>query len=238
MRRFDKKRHIAKTNRLIEERYLKGRDFDVILTESQVDELLLEVNNKELLKEFNEIFENKVLITESLVLDVIAMIKSFLTSHRVGELVTALTKWILKITGIDKDMDGVRDKCQNLPDKDECSKMWIQRLSELLEKVHHKIDGIIRFVIAAIKYKTFRPSKEQKASVEKESKRFFTAIVIGCLIYYAGLLGINITQLAGGVEGASFLSLIIPAIGTVAKVSDLNKKFKQQVSTINNDIKK
>lgn len=236
MRRFDRNKHIAKANLLIEERYLNSKGFNILLTETQVDKLLVEVDTKDLLNEFNDIIGGKALITESMVLDVIGMIKTFLTSHRVGELVTALTKWILKITGIDKDMNGVRDKCENLENPEECSKMWIQKLSELLEKVHHKINDIIKFVIACLKYKTFKPSKEQKVSVKEEANRFFTAIVIGCLIYYAGMFGINAVDLASGASGASFLSLIIPAIGTIAKISDLNGKFKQQVSTINNDL--
>ena len=225
MRRFDKHKHIKNANLLIEERYV-------------IDKLLLEVDNKALLREFNQIFEGKALITESMVLDVIGMIKTFLTSHRVGELVTALTKWILKVTGIDKDMNGIRDKCENSPNPEECSKMWIQRLSELLEKVHHKITDIIKFVIAALKYKTFKPSKEQKASVEKQSENFFTAVVIGCLIYYVGIFGLNAADLAHHVKGATFLSLIIPAIGTIAKLTDLSSKFKQQVSHVNSDLSK
>ena len=237
MRRFDKHKHITKANLLVEERYLKSRGLlkETILTESEVDTLLLEVNSKDLLVEFNSTFGGKALITESMVLDVMGMIKTFLTSHRVGELVTALTKWILKVMGIDKDMDGVRDKCQNLEEK-ECSKMWIQKLSEALEKVHHKINAIINYVIAVIKFKTFKPSKAQKESVKGAAKNFFTAIVIGCLIYYVGKFGINVADLIEGSAGASFLSLIIPAIGTIAKISDLNGKFKQTVTTINSDL--
>ncbi len=54
MRRFDRNKHIAKANLLIEERYLNSKGFNILLTETQVDKLLVEVDTKDLLNEFNE----------------------------------------------------------------------------------------------------------------------------------------------------------------------------------------
>jgi len=233
MRRRDKLHNIEKVNLLAEQRYVISKA--MILTEGQVNLLIEGIDTKELLNELNETMGGKGLITETLLLDVIGMIKTFLTSHRVAELLTALTKWILKVTGVDTDMTGIKDSCKEAGDE-ECGKMWIQKLADGLEKVHHKIMGILNYVVAAINNKTFKPSKEQKAEASGVAEKVFKVVVIGCLVYYVGSFGTNAHDLYVGLEGSSIGSLIIPIIGTIAKVSDLHKGFSRGVTLVNSDI--
>jgi hypothetical protein len=192
------------------------------------EELLKEENKTLLVTEITKIIgeENKDLITESVVLDIIGILKNFLTGHRTAELLTALTKIILKVMKIDTNMDGVKDKCE-----DNCSVMLIQKLSNFLHGVHHKIIDILKYVAAVMKFKSFKPSNEQKESVKPLVDKIFNAFLFGCLIYYTKSLGINLYDLTQG--GQNYLALIIPSIGVVSKISELNQKFNESVSLIN-----
>jgi hypothetical protein len=195
------------------------------------EELIKEQNKEFIRNELTEILgqENKKLITESLVLDIIGLIKNFLTTHRTAELLTALTKIILKTLGVDSDMDGVKDNC-----KDNCSVLFIQKLANKLHSIHHKIMNIINYVSAVIKFKTFKPTEEQKDQSKNLANNVFNTFLLGCLIYYIKSFGLNVQDLINGSE--NYLSLIIPSIGIISKTSELSKKFDLAVSQINNGI--
>jgi len=192
------------------------------------EQLIDEENKSILINELTTIVgdENKHLINESLVLDVIGLIKNFLTTHRTAELLTALTKMILKTLGVDSDMDGVKDNCE-----DNCSVLFIQKLADKLHQIHHKIMDIIKFVSAIIKFRTFKPSAEQKEQAKDFANKIFNAFLFGCLIYYVKSLGLNVYDLVNG--GENYLSLIVPTIGVISKTSDLSKKFNDAITTIN-----
>lgn len=202
-----------------------------LLTESEVNELMVGLDTKSLLAEFNE--GEGELITESVVTSVLSLIKTFLTTHRVGELVTSLVKLINSWLGIDKDMNGLKDKCEDDDDSNDC-KMWVQKLSDLLHNVHHKIMDVLGFVVAVVKYKTFKPSKEQKDSVKDLAHKVFNAFIIGCLVYYTTALGLSIKDVV--VNDGSLIATIIPTLGVIAKVSDLSKVFNSKVSEITNGL--
>ena len=166
--------------------------------------------------------EGKELITESLVIDIMGWIKTALTSHRVGELLTSLVKIIYKWLGIDKNMDGIKDKCQKSEDQTECTKMSIQKFSEWLHSIHEKLMKPIEFLSACIKFKTLKPSEEQRQQSKKFSEGVFKAVILGCLVYYLKNLGVEISDGNWGLATFYFG-------GSMVKLSELLPKWESAI---------
>ena len=163
------------------------------------EELISERKNQIFINELmNIIGEDKELLKESLALDLISLIKNFLTTHRTAELLTALTKMILKVLRIDSDMDGVKNSCE-----DNCSVMFIQKLANKLHSIHHKVMEIIGFVAAVIKFRTVKPTTEQKNNAKSLADKIFNAFLLGCLIYYIKSFGMNVYDLTNGFKNLS-----------------------------------
>jgi hypothetical protein len=181
---------------------------------------------------YPNINESKDIINESIVLDILGWVKTALTSHRVGELMTSLVKIIYKWIGVDKNGDGVKDKCEAIQDEEEkveCGKMGIQRLSEWLHEQHDKIMKPLRFLAAALKFKTLKPSKEQKEEAKGLGKKFFQGIIAGCLVYYMSKMGIEAS------EGHYAMATVYFGGGMV-KLTELIKKWDSTIHDINSAV--
>lgn len=201
------------------------------LIKQRLIEGLNENDDKYIINQFNDLLPEGSIINEGLLVDGVSLVKNFLTTHRAGELITALVKLLNKYLGIDKDLDGVKDNCNK--DSSECGKMLIQKISDGLHSVHEKIEKFLIYISAVIKYKTIKPSKEQKEKSKGLAKKLFNAMIVGFLIYYVRKLGIEIGDIVDG--DGSMLSTIIPGIGVVTKSSDLIKRFNEKVHHINSD---
>ena len=204
-----KKQNILKANLLLEQR---GYESDFI---SELKSTLI-----------TNLTEEKQLINESIVIDILGWVKTALTSHRFGELMTSLVKIIYKWLGIDKDLDGVKDKCQKSEDETECTKMSIQKFSEWLHSIHEKMMKPIEFLSACIKFKTLKPTEEQKQESKKFSEIIFKSIILGCLVYYVKNLGIEIGEGNWGLATFYFS-------GSMIKLSELIPKWESAVHHIN-----
>lgn len=178
---------------------------------------------------YPNINESKQVINESIILDILSWVKTALTSHRVGELMTSLVKIIYKWTGVDKNGDGIKDKCEAIQDEDEkieCSKMGIQKLSEWLHGLHEKIMKPLEFLAAALKFRTLKPTKEQKEEAKGLGKLFFQGVIAGCLVYYMRKAGIEVSE--GHWAAAS-----IYFGGGMIKLTELVKKWDDTIHDIN-----
>ena len=177
--------------------------------------------------------ESKHVINESIVLDILSWVKTVLTSHRLGELMTSLVKIIYKWLGVDKDMTGYEDKCEKLEGdkKGECGKLFIQKVADFLHGLHEKIMKPIEFLAAAIKFKTLKPTEEQKQEAKGLSKKLFNGILLGCLVYYVSKMGIEISH--GNLGHAS---IYLGGVGI--KLSELINKWNHSVHEINSTVPK
>jgi len=172
--------------------------------------------------------ESKQIINESIVLDILSWVKTALTSHRVGELMASLVKIIYKWTGVDKNGDGIKDKCEALPKDEmiECGKLGIQKLSEWLHGLHEKIMRPLEFLAAALKFRTLKPTDEQKEESKKLGKLFFQGVIAGCLVYYMRKAGIEVSD-------GNWATASIYFGGGMIKLTELIKKWETTIHNIN-----
>lgn len=200
-----------------------------ILLEQRSNETYFKNEIRNLL--YPNVNESKEIINESIVLDILSWIKTALTSHRVAELMTSLVKIIYKWLGIDKDMSGTKDNCENLEgeEKSECGKLMVQKVADILHKAHEKIMKPIEFLSAALKFRTLKPTEEQKKEAKGLGKKFFNGILLGCLVYYLSKMGIEAS------EGHWAMASVYLG-GVTIKLSELVKKWDSIVHDINSSV--
>ena len=149
-------------------------------------------------------------------MELVGAIKSFMTSHKVAEFITFLSKWVLKITGL-----GSEKKC----DEVSCAEAAIEKVNSKLHSIHHWMEDKVTYFAAMIKFKVLKPSDEQKAESKELSKWIMIAIISTFLIMYISSFGLAVAS--GSIAKAAW-----PLIGTISKAADLVQIKKDAESKV------